>query len=196
VAFDRAAKAVETFGLEGPADRWRWNARRLHEEICTKGFSQAHGAFTQEYGSERLDASLLMTPLVGFLPADDARVRGTVRAIERELLIDGYVQRYLPEDSSVDGLPPGEAAFLPCTFWLADNYALAGRIEEARAVFERLLAIRNDLGLLAEEYDPRARRQLGNFPQAFSHVGLINTARNLSSHDGPAHLRHAEARKT
>jgi GH15 family glucan-1,4-alpha-glucosidase len=193
VAFDRGAKAVERFKLDGPAERWKDHARRLREEILAKGFNAKLGAFTQEYGSDRLEAILLMTTLVGFLPASDERVRGTVRAIERELLGEGFVYRYLREDSPpVDGLPGGEAAFLPCTFWLADNYALAGRTDEAREVFERVLAVRNDLGLLAEEYDPRTRRQLGNFPQAFSHVGVINTAHHLCPSACQAHERHSE----
>ena len=190
VAFDRAVKAVEKFDCEGPVERWRSNRDALLLEICARGFNREKNAFVQEYDGEALDASLLMVPLVGFLPPDDERVRGTVAAIERELLIDGFVLRYRSEEvSHVDGLPPGEGAFLLCTFWLADNYALAGRFEQARALFERLLAIRNDLGLLAEQYDPRAGRMLGNFPQAFSHVGLVNTARNLSREGGPAQQR-------
>lgn len=190
VAFHRAVQAVEHLKLEGPLDRWKRHRDALRKEISEKGFHPGRGAFTQEYGSDRLDASLLMVPLVGFLPASDERVKGTVRAIEKELLVDGFVLRYKPDDSSgVDGLPPGEGAFLPCTFWLADNYALAGRKTEARAVFERLLAIRNDLGLLAEEYDPKEQRMVGNFPQAFTHVGLVNTANNLVDHSGPAAKR-------
>ncbi len=190
VAFDRAVKAVEQFGCDGPVECWRGHRDALRAEICELGFNKKKGAFTQEYGGEEMDASLLMIPLTGFLPADDERVRGTVAAIERELLVDGFVRRYrtdVPEKA--DGLHGHEGAFLLCTFWLADNYVLAGRRDEARAVFERLLAVRNDLGLLAEQYDPLARRQLGNFPQAFSHVGLINTARNLTREDGPAHQR-------
>lgn len=190
VAFDRAVKTVEHFHLDGDADRWRLLRDEIHREICACGFNRDKGAFVQEYGGTELDASLLMAPLVGFLPSNDPRVVGTLAAIERELLVDGFVRRYRCETlSHVDGLPPGEGAFLLCTFWLADNYALAGRHDEARAVFERLLAIRNDLGLLAEEYDPHARRLLGNFPQAFSHIGLVNTARNLSARGGPAHER-------
>jgi GH15 family glucan-1,4-alpha-glucosidase len=138
------------------------------------------GAFVQSYGSRSLDASLLLLPLVGFLPASDARIRATVRAIERDLVVDGFVLRYRTEETR-DGLPPGEGAFLPCSFWLVDNLMLQGRREEAQALFERLLALRNDVGLLAEEYDPRAQRQLGNFPQAFSHLALIGTALNLST---------------
>jgi GH15 family glucan-1,4-alpha-glucosidase len=147
--------------------------------VCREGFDPALGSFVQAYGSKQLDASLLLVPIVGFLPPDDPRVRGTVAAIERRLLVDGLVLRY---DSAAvaDGLPPGEGAFLACSFWLADNYALMGRADEACALFERLLALRNDVGLLAEEYDPRAGRMLGNFPQAFSHVGLVDTAFNLA----------------
>ena len=133
----------------------------------------------QRYGSQQLDAALLMIPLVGFLPVDDPRVRGTVAAIERELMVDGYLLRYSPDDK-FDGLPPGEGVFLPCTFWLADNYTLAGRHDEASQTFERLLALRNDVGLLSEEYDPRTGRQIGNFPQALSHIALVNSATNLT----------------
>jgi GH15 family glucan-1,4-alpha-glucosidase len=190
VAFDRAVKAVERFGCDGPGARWRRQRAALRQEICSRGYNRDKRAFVQEYEGSELDASLLMLPLVGFLPPDDERVRGTVAAIERELLSDGLVLRYrTAEAQAVDGLPPGEGAFLLCTFWLADNYALAGRRDDARAVFERLLALRNDLGLLSEQYDPRAGRMLGNFPQAFSHVGLINTARNLSREGGPAQRR-------
>ena len=188
VAFDRAVKAVEQFGREGPVDCWRSHRDALRQEICERGFNVAKNTFVQEYDGDALDASLLMIPLVGFLPPEDDRVRGTIAAIERELVRGGFVLRYLTE-TNVDGLPHEEGAFLLCTFWLADNYALAGRWAEAREVFERLLAVRNDLGLLAEEYDPRTKRQLGNFPQAFSHVGLINTARNLSRRGGPAQKR-------
>ena len=181
VAADRAVKAVERFGLPGPAERWRALREDVRRDILTHGYDADRGTFTQYYGSRELDAALLMVPLVGFLPADDPRVRGTVSAIERELLQDDFVQRYtqVPGDT-VDGLPAGEGAFLACTFWLADNYALQGRHDEAREVFERLLALRNDVGLLSEEYDPRAGRLVGNFPQAFSHVPLIDTARTLS----------------
>jgi GH15 family glucan-1,4-alpha-glucosidase len=146
------------------------------------------GAFVQSYGSKDLDASLLLLPLVGFLPAHDPRVQGTVRAITERLTVDGFVLRYQTH-TGVDGLPPGEGAFLPCTLWLADNLAVQGRFAEARKLFERVLAARNDVGLLAEEYDPRSRRLLGNFPQALSHVGLINTARNLARAGGPAEHR-------
>jgi GH15 family glucan-1,4-alpha-glucosidase len=188
VAFDRAVKDVERFGLDGPADRWRKLRDGLHAEVCENGFNRKLRAFVQSYGSDLLDASLLMMTEVGFLPATDPRIRGTVEAIERRLVRDGFVDRYETE-SGVDGLPPGEGAFLLCTFWLADNYVLLGRHDDARRTFEALLSVRNDVGLLAEEYDPVARRQLGNYPQAFSHLGLINTARNLTAGLGPAVLR-------
>jgi GH15 family glucan-1,4-alpha-glucosidase len=190
VAFDRAVKAIERFGQDGPLEKWRKLRDRVRDEICDKGYDRSRNTFTQFYGGRQLDAALLMMPLVGFLPPSDERIQGTVRAIERELLRDGFVLRYSPEESEhVDGLPSGEGVFLPCTFWLADNYALSGRVDEARVVFERLLAIRNDVGLLSEEYDPDARRLLGNFPQAFSHVGLVNTAHNLSEKTKPAEYR-------
>jgi len=184
VAFDRAVKAAARFGFEGPVERWRQLRQTIHDQVCSEGFDPELGAFVQFYGSKLLDASLLMMPLVGFLPANDPRVRGTVEAIEKHLMTDGFVARYATTPS-VDGLPPGEGAFLACTFWLADNYMLQGREADARRLFERLLAIRNDLGLLAEEYDPSARRMLGNFPQAFSHVGLVNTACNICRAGGP-----------
>ncbi|MBM4441501.1 MAG: glycoside hydrolase family 15 protein [Candidatus Rokubacteria bacterium] len=189
VALDRAVKAVERFGLDGPEERWRAVRDRIHADVCANGYDPEIGAFVQFYGAGRLlDASLLMIPLVGFLPADDPRMLGTVKAIEEHLTTDGFVARYhtLPE---VDGLPPGEGAFLPCSFWLADNLALQGRYDEAEALFERLLRVCNDVGLLAEEYDPRTRRLLGNFPQAMSHMALINTAANLTKARGPAEHR-------
>ena len=180
VAFDRAAIIAGTAGDASASTRWRRIADEIHGEVCRGGFDPELGSFVQFYGSRRLDASLLLIPLVGFLPASDPRVRGTLAAIERRLLRDGgLVMRYDTEDG-VDGLPPGEGAFLACSFWLADNYILQQRFGDARVLFERLLALRNDLGLLAEEYDPRAGRMLGNFPQAFSHVGLINTAIKLA----------------
>ncbi|HVK89525.1 MAG TPA: glycoside hydrolase family 15 protein [Kofleriaceae bacterium] len=179
VAFDRAVKTVEQFGAHGPVDHWRTLRDAIHAEVCAKGFDTQRGAFMQAYGSPRLDASLLLIPIVGFLPHDDPRVLGTVEAIERELVRDRLVIRYRTEDR-IDGLPPGEGVFLLCSFWLADAYALMGRTRDARALFEHLLGLRNDVGLLSEEYDPVARRMLGNFPQAFSHVGLINTAYNLT----------------
>jgi GH15 family glucan-1,4-alpha-glucosidase len=188
LAFDRAIKAVEKTPLGGPVARWRGLREQIHHEVCTRGYDAGRGMFVQHYGSRHTDASLLMLPLVGFLPATDARVQSTLAAIERDLTVDGLVRRYATE-SGVDGLAPGEGVFLPCSFWLADNYALCGRRDEAVALFERLLSLRNDVGLLAEEYDPRARRQLGNFPQAFTHVGLVNTACNLSRLDGPGDHR-------
>ena len=194
VAFDRAVKAVEQFGYATDhLDRWKAARDAIRREVCEQGFDPELNSFVQSYGSPHLDASLLMIPLVGFLPADDPRMIGTVAAIEERLVHDGFVQRY-NSDADVDGLPPGEGAFLPCTFWLADNLALQGRRDEAREIYERLLDIRNDVGLLAEEYDPVARRQLGNFPQAFSHVCLVNTARNLSHEEGgPSEQRHKDA---
>ncbi|HVG54434.1 MAG TPA: glycoside hydrolase family 15 protein [Vicinamibacterales bacterium] len=188
VAFDRAVKAVERYGLEGPVERWRQLRDEVHAQVCERGFDHRRQTFTQYYGSAELDASLLMIPLVGFLPADDPRVIGTVKAIERDLTWDGFVQRYQTKQH-IDGLPEGEGVFLACTFWLADNYELQGRREDARRLFDRLLGLCNDLGLLSEQYDPGSRRQLGNFPQAFSHVMLINTARNLSRPEGPAEER-------
>jgi GH15 family glucan-1,4-alpha-glucosidase len=184
VAFDRGVQAVERFGRTGPVDRWRSIRAEIHREVLEQGFDTELNSFTQFYGAKRLDASLLMIPLVGFLPADDPRMVGTVGAIERELFRDGFVYRYTHDEEgrSVDGLPPGEGAFLPCTFWLADNLALQGRQDEAEEIFERLLGLRNDLGLLAEEWDPATKRQLGNFPQAFTHVALVNTAFNLNRH--------------
>jgi GH15 family glucan-1,4-alpha-glucosidase len=193
VAADRAVKAVETFGLPGPAKRWAALRDEIRRDIMTKGYDEDRKTFTQFYGSRELDAALLMMSLVGFLPADDERVRGTVAAVEQHLLRDGFVQRYSqPPNRGVDGLPAGEGAFLACSFWLADNYALMGRRDEARDLFERLLALRNDVGLLSEEYDPAAGRLVGNFPQAFSHVPLIDTARNLSTARGPSEERHQE----
>jgi GH15 family glucan-1,4-alpha-glucosidase len=188
VAVDRGIKALEVARLEGPRDRWRALRATIHDQVCREGFNPTLNAFVQSYGSDQLDASLLMLPLVGFLPASDPRMRGTVAAIQQQLVTDGFVARY-HTGSQVDGLPAGEGTFLVCSFWLADNLALQGRSAEARAVFEHLLGVCNDVGLLAEEYDPVSKRLLGNFPQAFSHVGLINTARNLSHAGGPAEER-------
>jgi GH15 family glucan-1,4-alpha-glucosidase len=179
VAFDRAVKSVEREWREGPIEEWRSARDTIHRQVCELGFDRKRNTFVQAYGSNALDASLLIVPLVGFLPADDPRVKGTVAAIEKYLMRDGLVSRY-DSTKTDDGLPPGEGAFLPCTFWFADNLALQGRQEEAAAIFERLLSLRNDVGLLSEEYDPVARRLVGNFPQAFTHIGLINTALNLS----------------
>jgi GH15 family glucan-1,4-alpha-glucosidase len=189
VAVDRAVKAIERYGLEGPVDRWRAIRDAIHADVCGHGFSTDRNAFVQYYGADNLDASVLMMTLVGFLPATDPRIVGTVAAIQRDLMDDGLVRRYSTDSPGVDGLPPGEGAFLPCTFWLADNLAMMGRYDEARAIFERLLSLCNDVGLLSEEYDPRGKRQLGNFPQAFTHVFLINTAHNLSRAEGPAKER-------
>jgi GH15 family glucan-1,4-alpha-glucosidase len=184
-AVDRAVRAVEFYGQEGPLDRWRALRAEIHREVLARGYDAELDAFVQYYGAGHTDASLLMIPLVGFLPATDRRVRGTVAAIQRELMsTDGLLLRYEPETSEgVDGLPAGEGTFLACSFWLADNLALMGRQDEARDLFERLLDLRNDVGLLAEEYDPKTGRLLGNFPQAFSHVALVNTARALSAPD-------------
>jgi len=190
VAFDRASNLMHDLGDAVASARWRRNADEAHAEICAQAFDTEIGSFVQSYGSHQLDASLLQIPIVGFLPANDARVRGTVSAIEQRLVDGAFVLRYDTE-AEVDGLPPGEGAFLACSFWLADNYILQGRHTEGCALFERLLGLCNDVGLLAEEYDPRTGRMLGNFPQAFSHVGLINTALNLSRAEGPARERGA-----
>jgi GH15 family glucan-1,4-alpha-glucosidase len=189
VAFDRAIKDAEASDLPGPVDRWKAARAAIHEQVLEQGYNGDLGAFVQYYGSDELDASLLMIPLVGFLPADDPRMRGTVRAIEAGLVRDGFVNRY-DTASRVDALPAGEGAFLPCTFWLVDNYALQGRTDAAHALFRRLLGIANDVGLLAEEYDPHEQRLLGNFPQAFSHIALITSAGNLAREGGAARHRH------
>ena len=163
----------------------------IHAAVCTQGYSQPKNSFVQSFGSEDLDASLLMVPLVGFLPHDDPRVVGTVAAIQRDLMADGFVMRYRTE-TGADGLPPGEGAFLACSFWLTDCLHKQGKTAESQAMFQRLLSLRNDIGLLSEEYDPRAKRLVGNFPQAFSHIALISTALNLSGqHEGPAKQRQA-----
>ena len=181
VAFDRGVKAVERYGLDGPVEAWRHARDEIHAQVCADGFNEKRNRFVQYYGSTDLDASLLLIPLVGFLPPDDPRVLGTIDAIERELLVEGLVLRYPIESASaVDGLPPGEGVFLPCSFWLADCMVVTGRRTEAEALFERLLAMRNDVGLLSEEFDPRTGHMQGNFPQALSHMALINTARLLS----------------
>jgi GH15 family glucan-1,4-alpha-glucosidase len=182
VALDRSIKAAEKYGRPAPLEHWREVRRRIHADVCARGFSAERGSFVQAYGSRQLDASLLLIPLVGFLPAEDPRVRGTVEAVGRELRVDGLVHRY-HTDQTDDGLPPGEGAFLACSFWYVDNLELLGRKAEARELFEHLLSLRNDVGLLAEEYDPRAGRQLGNFPQAFSHVALIASAYNLAERE-------------
>jgi GH15 family glucan-1,4-alpha-glucosidase len=192
VAFDRAVRTVEEQDLPGPADEWRALRDQIHAEVCERGYDEELGSFVQSYGSKELDASLLLLPLVGFLPADDPRIAGTIAAVERELLHNGFVLRYRTHDEGVDGLPGGEGVFLPCSFWLVDCYELLGRHEEAHALFERLVALSNDVGLLAEEYDPVAERQLGNFPQAFTHLALVNSAFNVLPHlPSPMHRRHA-----
>ncbi len=178
-AFDRAVRSIERAGLPGPIDRWRAVRKQIHDDVCRQGYNDELNSFVQRYGGRELDAALLMIPLVGFLPVDDPRVRGTIAAIERELMVDGYLLRYSTQNK-FDGLPPGEGVFLPCTFWLADNYVLAGRRDEAQRIFERLLLLRNDVGLLSEEYDPHSGRQIGNFPQALTHIALVNSATNLS----------------
>ena len=195
VAFDRAIRSVEEFELEGPVERWRVVRDQVHAQVCEKGLNPDLGYFTQYYGATGLDASLLLMAMVGFLPPDDPRIVATVKAIEDHLLEDGFVKRY-DETDNVDGLSGGhEGAFLPCSFWLADNYVLMGRHDEARTLFERLVGLANDVGLLSEEYDSRARRQVGNFPQAFTHVALVNTAHNLTRQFGPAQHR-AESAET
>jgi GH15 family glucan-1,4-alpha-glucosidase len=188
VAFDRAVKMVEGLGLPGPVERWRELRSRIHRDVCERGYGERRGTFVQSYGCEELDAALLLIPITGFLPATDPRVLRTVEAIQRGLTVDGLVQRYLAHES-LDGLPPGEGVFLACSFWLADNLCLQGRGREAHELFERLLDLTNDVGLLAEEYDPAARRFLGNFPQAFSHVALVNTALNLGEAEKPVEQR-------
>jgi GH15 family glucan-1,4-alpha-glucosidase len=191
VAFDRAVKAAERFGLEGPVDRWRALRDEIHDEVCRRGFSKRLNSFVQSYDADLLDASVLLLTEVGFLPPTDPRMVGTVHAIERHLVRDGLVMRYNTHETD-DGLPPGEGAFLPCTFWLADNLAMMNRRDEAEALFERLLSLRNDVGLLSESYDLNARRMLGNFPQALTHIGLIDTAYNLATaHVGPIEQRSA-----
>jgi GH15 family glucan-1,4-alpha-glucosidase len=189
VAFDRAANEDAARAFGDSQQRWRDIADEIHAEVCERGFDRDLNSFVQAYGSKRLDASLLLIPLVGFLPASDSRVQGTLRAVEHKLLIDGeFVLRYETENPG-DGLPEGEGAFLACSFWLIDNYILQGRHVEARKLFDRLLSRCNDVGLLAEEFDPVTGRMLGNFPQAYSHVGLINCALNFSRQTGPAEER-------
>ncbi|MES2407361.1 MAG: glycoside hydrolase family 15 protein [Pseudomonadota bacterium] len=179
VAFDRAVKDIEAFGLDGPVERWRQVRDAIHAQVCSEGYDAQRNTFVQFYGAKQLDASLLLIPQMGFLPPDDPRVRGTIEAIQRDLVVDGLALRY-ETDAEVDALPSGEGAFLPCSFWLAGSLALIGRREEAEALFERLLGLSNDVGLLAEEYDTRGRCMLGNFPQALTHTVLINTAYLLS----------------
>jgi GH15 family glucan-1,4-alpha-glucosidase len=193
VAFDRAIQMAEECGQEGPVDRWRELRARVHREVCEQGFDAERATFTQAYGSRELDAATLMIPIVGFLPPDDPRVVGTVEAVQRELLADGLVLRYDTSETG-DGLPAGEGAFLPCSFWLVDNLVLLGRRDEALALYEKLLGIANDVGLLAEEYDVTAGRQLGNVPQAYSHLALVNSALNLAGVPEPGDDAPAEER--
>ncbi len=188
VALDRAVRSAKRFGLEGPVERWRALAATIHRQVCQRGYDADRGTFTQAYGDPQLDASLLMIPLVGFLPAKDPRVVGTVEAISRELLHDGFVYRY-DSRQTPDGLPPGEGVFLPCSFWLADCLALMGRRTQAEALFARLAGLSNDVGLLSEEYLPTERRLAGNFPQAFSHLALVECAQNLWRSRGKPHRR-------
>ena len=186
VAIDRAIKTAEEHGLDGPVDRWKEVRKEIHDQVCDEGFNAGKGSFTQYYGSDELDASLLMIPLVGFLPAHDPRVRGTIEAVERELVDGGFVLRYRTADTGdVDGLTGREGAFLACSFWLADCLSLLGRDHDARQLLDRLLGLRNDLGLLSEEYDPVAGRLVGNFPQAFSHVSLVNSASKIGGQEKP-----------
>jgi GH15 family glucan-1,4-alpha-glucosidase len=175
VTFDRAVQGMEKFGRKGNLERWRELRDLIHRDICAKAYDPELGSFTQSYGSKQLDASLLLMPQVGFLPYSDPRVIGTIEAIEKHLMADGFVLRYRTEHVD-DGLPPGEGAFLACSFWMVSALKMLGRTDDAKAMFERLLALRNDVGLLAEEYDPRLKRQVGNFPQALSHISLINAA--------------------
>jgi GH15 family glucan-1,4-alpha-glucosidase len=190
VAFDRALLTNERWDRDGPVDRWRSIRDEIHADVCANGFDAEVGSFVQSYGSKRLDASLLLIPLVGFLPVEDERVVGTIEAIGRSLARDGLIARYEADEENVqvDGLPPNEGVFLPCSFWYAADLALLGRLEEARALFERLLGLRNDLGLISEEYDPEAGRMLGNFPQAFTHLAIVSCAYVLD-HGGSARPR-------
>jgi GH15 family glucan-1,4-alpha-glucosidase len=192
VAFDRAIKSAEMFGFDGPVDRWRKIRQEIFDTTCAHGFDRELDSFVQHFGSKEVDASLLLIPSVGFLPVDDSRIKGTVAAIERELMVDGLVVRYRTH-TGVDGLEPGEGAFLACSFWLADVYILQGRRAEAEQLFRRLVSLCNDVGLLSEEYDVRSKRLAGNFPQAFSHVGLVNTAFNLTRTEKPVEQRAQQA---
>ncbi len=188
LAFDRAIKSVETFGLDGPIDDWRKLREEIYDEVCERAFDKKRGTFMQAYGSDQLDASLLMLPCLGFLPVDDPRIKNTIAAIEKYLVRDGLVLRYATEKVE-DALPPGEGAFLACSFWLVDVYTLQERYDEAEALFTRLVGLCNDVGLLSEEYDPKLKRLVGNFPQAFSHLALVNSAYNLTQARKPVHQR-------
>ncbi|MEO8329195.1 MAG: glycoside hydrolase family 15 protein, partial [Candidatus Nanopelagicales bacterium] len=182
VGFDRAVHAVENFGLSGDAARWKQYREQVRQDILRNGFNADRGTFVQAYGSDAVDAALLLIPRVGFLPWDDPRVKGTVRAVQEDLCQDGFVLRYRPQEDAVDGLPGDEGAFIACSFWLADALCGIGRIDEARELFDSLLGLRNDLGLLSEQYDVGRGRLVGNFPQAFSHVALVNSTVYLSGH--------------
>jgi len=191
VAFDRGAKFARDFKMKAPVERWSAVAREIHDDVCAKGFDAELGSFVQSYGSKWLDGSLLLIPTTGFLPPDDPRIVGTIRAVERRLLQDGFVMRHDPAEVET-GLAHGEGAFLACSFWLVDAMVMTGRAEEAQRLFDRLLALRNDLGLLSEEYDVGTQRLVGNFPQAFSHVALVNSAYNLARSSKPAEQRAGE----
>jgi GH15 family glucan-1,4-alpha-glucosidase len=191
VAFDRGAKFAREFGVEGPVERWSAVAREIHDDVCRNGFDEALGSFVQSYGSKWLDGSLLLLPMTGFLPPDDRRILGTIRAIEKRVLQDGLVMRHDPAEVET-GLAHGEGAFLACSFWLVDALVMTGRAEEGQRLFDRLLELRNDLGLLSEEYDVGAQRLVGNFPQAFSHIALVNSAYNLARTSKPAEQRAGE----
>jgi GH15 family glucan-1,4-alpha-glucosidase len=188
VALDRLVKTIERSHAEGPLEKWRSVRDEIHQEVCRRGYDAKRNTFLQAYDSDELDASLLMMPLVGFLPPSDSRVHGTIAAIQRELTVDGFVARYRL-NSTLGNLPPGQGVFLPCSFWLVDALSSIGRQDEALALFERLATLANDVGLLSEEYDPAAKRFLGNFPQAFTHVALVNSAFNLWKTKGPAEHR-------
>jgi GH15 family glucan-1,4-alpha-glucosidase len=188
VAYDRAVKSAEEYGLDGPIERWKKLRTEIHADVCRKGYDARRGSFVQCYGSQELDASLLLLPTVGFLPPNDRRVIGTIEAIERELMHGGFVRRY-DTTTADDGLPPGEGVFLACSFWMVDAYVMLGRLDDAHAMFKRLVALCNDVGLLSEEYDPESKELLGNFPQAFSHVALVNSAFNLTRASKPAEQR-------
>jgi GH15 family glucan-1,4-alpha-glucosidase len=192
VALDRAVRGAESFNLPAPLERWRALRDRVHELVCQEGFSATRNSFVQSFGGDTLDASLLLLPLVGFLPPEDPRIVGTVKAIGDDLMIDGLVRRYHTDETN-DGLTGSEGVFLACSFWYVDNLVLQGRHQEARSLFDHLLSLANDVGLLAEEYDPAGQRQLGNFPQAFSHLALINTALNLDTYAGPAAQRSCQS---
>jgi len=188
VAFDRAIKSAEMYNLPAPLERWREVRARIHADVCAHGFDRELNSFVRAYGTQELDASLLLLPAIGFLPAEDPRIQGTLAAIERRLLRDGFVYRY-DQAASDDGLRGKEGVFIACSFWLADAYLMCGRREEAVQLFEKLVSLCNDVGLLSEEYEPESRRLVGNFPQAFSHLALVNTASNLAHSQKPAEQR-------